>query len=65
MKQIRDYIPKITLSISDEVYKFIKKHKEIHWREGTCQVIEKFSKKLELLEKIEYQSKIELFNKFL
>jgi len=44
MKQIRDYIPKITLSISDEVYKFIKKHKEIHWREGTCQVIEKFSK---------------------
>ncbi|MFX1294055.1 MAG: hypothetical protein ACFFD2_04250 [Promethearchaeota archaeon] len=58
-------IPNITLSIPDEIYKIMKKYKEIRWSEIARQAIEKFSKKLELLEKIDYEEIIELFNTLL
>ena len=55
-------MPNITLSIPEEIYKIMKKYKEISWSEIARQAIEKFSKKLELLDKIDYEEKIELFN---
>ncbi|NVM03353.1 MAG: hypothetical protein HWN67_13515 [Candidatus Helarchaeota archaeon] len=58
-------MPNITLSIPDEIHKIMKKHKEIRWSEVARQAIEKFSKKLELLEKIEYETKLEFFDELL
>jgi len=55
-------MPNITLSIPDEIYKIMKKYKEIRWSEIARQAIEKFSRKLELLNIIDYEEKIELFN---
>ena len=57
-------MPNITLSLPEDVYKIMKKHKEIRWSEIARQAIEKFSKKIELLENIDHKEKIELFNKF-
>lgn len=58
-------MPNITLSIPDETFEIMKKYKEIRWSEIARQAIEKFSKKLELLNKIDYEEKIELFNALL
>ena len=58
-------MPNITLSIPDETYEIMKKYKEIRWSEIARQAIEKFSKKLELIDKIDYEEKLELFNTIL
>ncbi|MHA1649474.1 MAG: hypothetical protein ACTSYB_04695 [Candidatus Helarchaeota archaeon] len=40
----------------------MKKHKVIRWSEVTRQTIEKFPKKLELLDKMDYEEKLKLFD---
>ena len=56
-------MPNITLSLPEDVYKIMKKHKEIRWSEIARQAIEKFTKKIEFLDQIDYEEKMELFNK--
>ena len=56
-------MPNITLSLPEDIYNIMKKHKEIRWSEIARQAIEKFSKKLELLEKKDYEEKVDFFNK--
>ena len=58
-------MPNITLALPEDVYKIMKKHKEIRWSEIARQAIEKYTKKLELLEKIDYEEKLEFFNTLL
>ena len=58
-------MPNITLSIPDNTYGIIKKHKEIRWSEIARQAIIKFSTRLELLDRIEYSEKISFYNELL
>ncbi|MHA1783856.1 MAG: hypothetical protein ACTSVE_01530, partial [Candidatus Helarchaeota archaeon] len=58
-------MPNITLSLPEDVYNIMKKHKEIRWSEIARRAIESFSRRLELLEEIEYEEKLALFDKLL
>jgi hypothetical protein len=58
-------MPNITLSIPEEVFKIMSKHKEIRWSEVARQAIVKYSRKIELLDGIDKQEKLKLFNTML
>ncbi|MHA1144308.1 MAG: hypothetical protein ACTSRW_06180 [Candidatus Helarchaeota archaeon] len=58
-------MPNITLSIPEEIYNIMKKHKEIRWSEIARQAIEKFTRKLELLDEIDLEEKKKFFDSIL
>ncbi len=43
-------MPNITLSLPEDIYVIVKKHKEIRWSEIARRAIEDYAKKLVLLE---------------
>jgi len=45
-------MPNITLSIPNELHKFVKKHNEINWSEIARRAISTQAKKIELMEKL-------------
>ena len=51
-------MPNMTLSIPDELYKIIKKHKEIKWSEVARKAMWEYAKKLELLDELLKNSQI-------
>ena len=51
-------MPNITLSLPDDIYKMIKKHREIRWSEVVRVSLIKQVKKLELMNKIASKSKL-------
>ena len=52
-----DKMPNITLSISEEMHDFIKKHNEINWSEITRRALNNQIKKMELMDKLVLESK--------
>jgi hypothetical protein len=48
----------ITLSIPENLYQLIKKHKEVKWSEIARQAMWEYAQKLELLESIVKKSKL-------
>ena len=51
-------MPNITLSVPEEVYKIMKKHREMRWSEVARKAITEEVKKIELIEKIASKSKL-------
>ena len=51
-------MPNITLSVPEEVYKIMKKHREMRWSEVARKAITEEVKKIELIEKIVSKSKL-------
>jgi predicted CopG family antitoxin len=45
-----NYMPNITLSLPDDVYEIVKKHREIRWSEIARRAIENYARKLVLLD---------------
>ncbi|WP_048146880.1 hypothetical protein [Pyrococcus abyssi] len=45
-------MPNITISVPDELYEIMKKHKEIKWSEVARRAMWEYAKKLELLDKL-------------
>ena len=43
-------MPNITMSLPEEIYRIVKKHREIRWSEVARRAIEDYAKKLELLD---------------
>ena len=43
-------MPNITLSLPDDVYEIVKKHREIRWSEIARRAIESYARKLVLLD---------------
>ena len=43
-------MPNITLSLPDDVYEIVKKHREIRWSEIARRAIENYARKLVLLD---------------
>jgi hypothetical protein len=48
----------VTLSIPDEIYRIMKKHREMRWSEIARQAIIQKVRKLELMDKIASKSKL-------
>ncbi|MDE1860787.1 MAG: hypothetical protein KGH72_03655 [Candidatus Micrarchaeota archaeon] len=51
-------MPNITISVSDELYETIKKHKQIRWSEVAKRAMEEYAKKLVLLDDLLGDSKL-------
>ncbi len=51
-------MPNITLAIPDEIFTQMKKYSEIRWSEVVRQTIERYAKRLALLDKLEYEAKM-------
>jgi hypothetical protein len=45
-------MPNITLSLSSELHKFVKKHNEINWSEIARRAISTQAKKIQLMERL-------------
>jgi predicted CopG family antitoxin len=45
-------MPNITISVSEELYTAIKKHKQVRWSEVARRAMELYAKKLTLLDKL-------------
>lgn len=58
-------MPNITLSLSDDLYQLIKSHKEISWSEIARNAMEKYAKRLLLLDSLEMKEKFEAINALL
>jgi len=58
-------MPNITLALPEEIFTLMKKYSEIRWSEVARQAIERYAKKLALLEKLEYEAKMKQFNELL
>jgi len=51
-------MPNMTLSLSEDIYKIVKTHKEIRWSEIARRAIEDYAKKIALLNEITAQSEL-------
>ncbi len=51
-------MPNITLAIPEDTFLLMKKYSEIRWSEVARQAIERYAKKLALMDKLEYESKM-------
>lgn len=51
-------MPNMTLSIPEEIHKIIKKHNEIRWSEIARRAISKQARKLAIMDKIAFKSKL-------
>jgi cation transport regulator ChaB len=51
-------MPNITLTLPEEVYQFVKSHREIRWSEIARRAIEQYKKKLEYLDDIFSESEL-------
>ncbi len=51
-------MPNITLAIPEETFALMKKYSEIRWSEVARQAIERYAKKLALMDRLEYESKM-------
>jgi hypothetical protein len=58
-------MPNITLALPEEIFTLMKKYSEIRWSEVARQAIERYAKKLALMEKLEYEAKMKQFNELL
>jgi predicted CopG family antitoxin len=45
-------MPNITISVSEELYKTIKKHKQVRWSEVAKRAMQEYAKKLALLDEM-------------
>ena len=48
----------MTLSLPDEVYRFVKEHREIRWSEVARRAIAEYAKKLALLDALTAESEL-------
>ena len=58
-------MPNLTVSINDDLFRFVKKHNEIRWSEIIRRSIEQFRKKIEKLEKLEESEQLEVLDDLL
>ncbi len=58
-------MPNITLAIPEDIFTLMKKYSEIRWSEVARQAIERYAKKLALLDKLEYEAKMKKFDEIL
>ena len=58
-------MPNITLSLPEDVYKIMNKHKEIRWSEVARRAIVTFSQKIEWLDDIDREKQLKQFNDLL
>ena len=62
---VLDIMPNITLSIPENVYEIINRHKEIRWSEIARRAIVAFSEKIELLDDLDRQRLLQRFDDLL
>jgi predicted translin family RNA/ssDNA-binding protein len=51
-------MPNVTISVSEELYKAIKKHRQIRWSEVARHAMQEYAKKLALLDKLLEKSEL-------
>jgi Arc/MetJ-type ribon-helix-helix transcriptional regulator len=51
-------MPNITLSLPEDVYKIVKAHRETRWSEVARRAIERYAKRLELLDALTSDSEL-------
>lgn len=51
-------MPNVTISVSEELYKTIKKHKQIRWSEVARRAMQEYAKKLALLDRLLEKSEL-------
>lgn len=51
-------MPNITLSLPEDVYKIVKAHRETRWSEIARRAIERYAKRLELLDALTADSEL-------
>jgi predicted CopG family antitoxin len=51
-------MPNMTLSLPDDVYRIVKRHKEIRWSEVARRAIEDYAKKLSVLDAMAKNSEL-------
>jgi hypothetical protein len=58
-------MPNITLSIPDEIYKFMKQHNEIRWTAIARKAFEKYINRIKAVDMMEYDEKIKFLDNLL
>lgn len=51
-------MPNVTISVSEELYRTIKKHKQIRWSEVARRAMQEYAKKLVILDKLLEKSEL-------
>jgi predicted CopG family antitoxin len=51
-------MPNVTISVSEELYKTIKKHKQIRWSEVARRAMQDYAKKLSILDNLLEKSEL-------
>ncbi len=51
-------MPNVTISISEELYKTIKKHKQIRWSEVARRAMQEYARKLAILDRLLEKSEL-------
>lgn len=55
---IGDYMPTMTLAVTEDLYDIIKRHNEVKWSEIARRAMWEYAKKLELLDRLTEKSEL-------
>ena len=53
-----DFMPNLTISVSEQLYKTIKQHKQIRWSEVARRAMALYAQKLAMLDKLTEKSEL-------